>query len=118
MATFKDYTRVVEIEKSRESYEFDLFAVFYNPDNMEYWTGEDSGCSCPSPWEDNFNPETDLKGPYTFTEALRELDKMSVAASNFDQGWFVDQMTSERADLIKHAKEVGTFPAYSGDGWN
>lgn len=118
MVDFTDYTRVVEIELRRESYEFDLFGVFYNPDTREYWTGEDSGCSCPSPWDDNFVPDRDLKGPYTFTEALREMDKMAMEAPCKDTGWFVDQMMTQRAALIAHAKEAKTFPVYSSDGWN
>lgn len=117
MADFKEFIRVVEMELERESYEFDLFGVFFDPDTKEYWTGRDSGCSCPCPWEDNFNPKTDLKGPYEFTEALRALDTMSMEAPRRDTGWFVDQMMVVRGHLIAQAKEVGTFPD-SGIGWD
>lgn len=117
MVAFAEMTRVVELELRRESYEFDLFGVFFDPETKEYWTGRDSGCSCPSPWEDNFTPAADLSGPFTFTEALRELDKAAMGGPRADQGWFVDSMMSERTALIHHAKEAGTFPN-SGDGWN
>lgn len=112
MVAFKEMVRVVELDIRRASYEFDLFGVFFDPETKQYFTGEDSGCSCPLPWDDNFDPETDLKGPFTFTEALRELDKMAMEADARDQGWFVDSMMSERADLIAHAKEAGTFPEH------
>lgn len=44
-------TMVGEVEWADESYQFDLTAVWRADDGTLYW-GDDSGCSCPSPFED------------------------------------------------------------------
>lgn len=44
-------TTVGEIEWSEPDYSFDLTVVWRAGDGTLYW-GDDSGCSCPSPYED------------------------------------------------------------------
>jgi hypothetical protein len=43
-------TTVGEVELSSGSYEFDLFVVWQDSTGRYLW-GQDSGCSCPSPFE-------------------------------------------------------------------
>ena len=56
---------VAQADWSDGYYQFDIFAVFADAGNNLYY-GEDSGCSCPSPFE-NFNGLRSLT-PVTFTE--------------------------------------------------
>ena len=53
-------------------YEFDMLVV-WKEKRGRYWVGEDSGCSCPSPFED-FKGTDDLNGPYTKEELRKYLD--------------------------------------------
>ena len=43
---------VAEIEYSSGSYEFDTRVVWKKKDVHSFWTARDSGCSCPTPFED------------------------------------------------------------------
>jgi hypothetical protein len=57
------------------SYEFDIFVIWKKLDDNTLWYAQDSGCSCPTPFED-FNSLSDLT-PITeetwhgFKEALK-----------------------------------------------
>jgi len=64
------------IELSEPLYSFDLLAVLRNDDG--YFLGTDSGCSCPSPWE-NHRAE-DFTGPLTAEQAAEEITSLSEAA--------------------------------------
>lgn len=46
-----DLTFLFELEDPNASYSFDKIAVWEHQDGTLYW-GMDSGCSCPSPFED------------------------------------------------------------------
>lgn len=91
---------VTEMELNNESYEFDLFGIFW--DSEHYWTGRDSGCSCPVAWDDNFDPAT-CEGPFTYRQVLAELDKMASEHKNKGHGWFVDYYRGAREELRSHA---------------
>ena len=43
---------VGEVDCSDGAYQFDLFVVWYDPKQDDYFWGADSGCSCPTPFED------------------------------------------------------------------
>lgn len=43
--------KVAELSFNNESYEFDYRVVWQTPDGL-LWTARDSGCSCPTPFED------------------------------------------------------------------
>lgn len=47
---------VTEVEWYEPSYSFDTTAVLFSPETKEYWWADDSGCSCPSPFEDMTKP--------------------------------------------------------------
>lgn len=55
--------RVGEIEWSGDSYSFDLTGVWVDPRDGELYWGDDSGCSCPSPFEDVYQREQIEHGP-------------------------------------------------------
>lgn len=42
-----------EIDFSSGSYEFDILVVFQDVETGKFYYAEDSGCSCPSPFEDH-----------------------------------------------------------------
>ena len=60
---------VASIELYEEDYQFDIAAVFYK--DHKFYTGMDSGCSCPTPFED-FNSLEDFDGPFTKEHILNE----------------------------------------------
>lgn len=47
-----DYEEIAEVEWREESYEFDLTRVYQHRATGDLFYAEDSGCSCPSPFED------------------------------------------------------------------
>lgn len=53
---------VGEVSFDDDSYQFDLGVVWWHPERRVFFYAEDSGCSCPSPFED-----------YGDVEALGEL---------------------------------------------
>lgn len=44
--------RIVSSADAGECYEFDIVAVFQDVESGELFIGSDSGCSCPTPFED------------------------------------------------------------------
>lgn len=53
-------------------YEFDFTAV-WKESRGKYWVGSDSGCSCPSPFED-ITDINELDGPYNKDGLRKRLD--------------------------------------------
>lgn len=53
---------VGEFDWCEPDYSFDLLVV-WKESRGKYWIGEDSGCSCPSPFEDFYDINM-LDGPY------------------------------------------------------
>jgi hypothetical protein len=73
------YTTLGEIDFG-ESYEFDIYVVFVR--NGKVFYTQDSGCSCPSPFEDT--TEDDLE-EITDSMAFKEiLNEQSVGSAAFD----------------------------------
>lgn len=113
MTTMDDLQRPFEpIELRYMSYEFSQFGVFFDPNDSTYWTGRDSGCSCPTPWE-SVTGTDHLTGPKTFVEALRELDAVvnSDDEGEDSAGARIDAGRYARDRLIEFAKANGTFPS-------
>jgi len=48
---FVGFTKLDEIEWDNESYEFNLTGIWVRNSDGTLWTADDSGCSCPTPWE-------------------------------------------------------------------
>ncbi len=60
------------IDLSEPDYSFDLLAVFQSVENEnDYYLATDSGCSCPTPFEDYLDVES-LTGPLTYTQMVEE----------------------------------------------
>lgn len=57
------------VDLSEPDYSFDMLAVW--KDTEGFYLGTDSGCSCPSPFE-NYDGKSDLTGPLTADQAVGE----------------------------------------------
>lgn len=110
MVKVSDLHRVAQFDIEQISYEFYIYGVFFDPRESKYYLLQDSGCSCPGEWEDERVEVGPENGPFTFTEALRGLDKYSMESSQNDQGWFVDGVMAARYAFIEFTKANGTFP--------
>ena len=67
---------VGEISFDDDSYQFDMGVVWWHPEQRRFYYAEDSGCSCPSPFEDFTTIESlgeplDLGGLTAKLRALR-----------------------------------------------
>lgn len=113
MVNVSDLTRVAQFDIEQISYEFHIYGIFVDPRDNTYYLLQDSGCSCPGEWEDERVEIGADDGPFTFTEALRGLDKWSAEHGANDQGWFVDGMMAARYAFVEFAKGNGTFPGNS-----
>lgn len=84
-----------EVQWGPRSYDFDISGVFVNTETGQVYYAEDSGCSCPSPWE------------YTRVSALTEITRV--------QDW-IDHTESRLAeqyyDWSSDADEKSTLAAH------
>lgn len=82
------YLKVVaSIEDENLSYEFHIIAVWRDSRTNKLYWGEDSGCSCPSPFED-CSSEADLnplnKASWDeFVTRVENLNGKSISSSDF-----------------------------------
>jgi hypothetical protein len=85
-------TPLGEIEFSEPNYSFD-FGVVWVTENKKYYFGQDSGCSCPSPFDGwGIN---DLEGPFDRAEIIEFLTELE--PNTYDPS---PQFQSDRVDLI------------------
>ncbi len=91
--------KVGEVEDPQAFYSFNTFAIWRAADGTLYW-GQDSGCSCPSPFE-NVRSLSDLK---TGGSGEAAADALEWAESFNPEGrsW-VSQSTYETAKADAHA---------------
>lgn len=76
---------------SEPCYSFDLAWVLGTPEG--FYLGTDSGCSCPSPFE-NYRSLDDFTGPLTADQAIEELDNLARRFDyDYDRGGY---STTER----------------------
>lgn len=71
---YDDLTEVGEADLSEPNYSFDLIGAWKDPDGGIYLS-TDSGCSCPTPWEDHRQIE-DFTGPLTVEQAVEEAESL------------------------------------------
>lgn len=69
-------TKVAEVDLAEPCYSFDLLAVFADGEGL--YLATDSGCSCPTPFED-YNGKADMTGPLTVDQALEEASSLKAA---------------------------------------
>ena len=70
----EDFNTVLigDFELSEPSYSFDTVAV-WRDERGQFWVGQDSGCSCPLPFED-IRDLNSLDGPHTRTTLQAALE--------------------------------------------
>ena len=81
-----------EVEWTGESYQFDITAVWYHPESGLFYWGDDSGCSCPTPFEDVH----DLSG----LEAGNRFDVIHHLEARGDEGFYSEHAGMEMVNLI------------------
>lgn len=86
-----------EFEFSEPSYSFDTLVV-WKEGRGRYWIGMDSGCSCPSPFEDVTDINS-LDGPHTKDGLRKRLD--FIVNERADDGWGYS-----KAELKKSASDI------------
>lgn len=91
---------VDDFERSDESYQFDITRVMFDVERRAYRVGRDSGCSCPTPFED-FNDDSDWGAPLSMNEAIN-----SVLADHTVPSCLDDKLACVAA-IRKHAQENG-----------
>jgi hypothetical protein len=91
-------TQVDEIDLSDGCYQFDLVVVWKHEDGKHYWAN-DSGCSCPSPFE--LYTTLDQLTPLVSDHDMMQLIKMVDGDSPYSQYTTVE----ERAKFINTVRE-------------
>lgn len=76
-----------EVEWNDYPYEFDLTGVWKNKEG--YWIASDSGCSCPTPFDNHRFPD-DFEGPFTFHEAAANLQEQEFEITSNAQAQVVN----------------------------
>lgn len=92
------------IQWDEPCYSFDITAVWYHRDTGTFYWGSDSGCSCPSPFE-NVTDKSQLNSG-TFHQAAAALQTRHDAY--VDDGWteLRSEVGAEIADLIARMREL------------
>lgn len=73
---------VGEVSFNDDSYQFDMAAVWWDPERRVFFYVEDSGCSCPSPFEEYRDVES-LGEPLTLAALTGKLRGLSTPADGF-----------------------------------
>ncbi len=89
---------VGEFDWSEPDYSFDMLVV-WKESRGKYWVGEDSGCSCPSPFED-ITDINELDGPYTKDGLRKRLNFL--IEERTDDGYY----GYPKATLKRYASEI------------
>jgi hypothetical protein len=87
-----DLEPVCEIDYSDGSYQFDLRVIWRHKPTGKLYTGRDSGCSCPSPFEDFTNIEDldPFDADFLVNEATKEAGESYYGGDDTRQ--FIDQV--------------------------
>lgn len=88
---------VGEISWHEPCYDFDLTAV-WKKSRGEYYLASDSGCSCPSPFED-FTSVESLEGPMNKDSLKSRLDQLVKENANATYGY-------SEAELRKQSRAI------------
>ena len=93
---------VGDFEFSEPNYSFDM-CVVWKEARGKYWVGEDSGCSCPSPFE-GVGDINELDGPYNKAGLKTRLEwivKERVNEDDSGYSWY-----RSRAELMKDVDNI------------
>lgn len=89
-----------EIEDNNQDYTFDILAVFRHVPSNKMWYGRDSGCSCPSPFEDYYIDLSNLKSD------LEPLNKETLAEFERAVNAYDTVHIEERHKLIEDVRAL------------
>lgn len=87
------YRTIEEIELSEPCYSFDLLVVWENKVDGTLWYATDSGCSCPSPFEE------------TTVEDLRPFDYSEIE-SIVREGYGYEEMKASIEDSLRRLRKL------------
>ena len=91
--------QIAELDFSSGCYEFDLTVVWQDGDGR-LWYGDDSGCSCPAPFEGTgLNDLTPIKSAHEFNEHLKARQKPDVLGLTYVND-------SERLAVVAKVREA------------
>ena len=65
---------VAEIDYSTGSYEFDTRVVWKVKGHLIFYTARDSGCSCPTPFEDYYSPIANVRRGWSEDKPIDKLN--------------------------------------------
>lgn len=91
-----------EIEWSEPNYDFDM-TVVWKSKRGQYWVGSDSGCSCPSPFED-FKGVEDLDGPYDKRALRTQLNHMIRNKNDRSYGYGEAELRKQAGSILGRIK--------------
>lgn len=91
-------------ELSEPSYSFDTVIVLKRLSDNTFWAAHDSGCSCPTPFEDRYFP-----GDFTQIKNWREIKDFiaEYQYDSYDSSYSTDQIVED----TKNAMQVSSAPA-------
>lgn len=108
--------QVAEAERSEPCYSFDTIVVWYREEDNKYYWAQDSGCSCPSPFED-FGCRMSGDETLDSVEIQEVLDKMESgdvlrairalvdsADDSYDRAYAAREMNHALGELIEFQK--------------
>jgi hypothetical protein len=99
-----------DIDWSMESYQFNMTVVLVDPSTGLFYTIDDAGCSCPSPFE-NHTSRTDLGEPMTAWEVIQELEEERDRIMAIDDRWNTyGHVPGDVADLIQDIRNYNHVP--------
>jgi hypothetical protein len=93
--------KVAEVDLSQPDYSFDVLVAW--ADEKGFYLGTDSGCSCPTPFED-YDGRKDMTGPLTADQALEEAS--SIKSTSYEPNY----------DIEAWNKFVSTVRAFKFEG--
>ena len=70
-------TKVGEFELQEANYSFDIFAVWHDPITKKFYSASDSGCSCPTPFDEitSRSDMTEHENGHAVVAAIRAIEK-------------------------------------------
>lgn len=86
-------------------YEFDIVAAFYDPKGDCYYAARTSGCSCPSPWDDD---ATEVKGPMrSRRECLQAFRQLAEQGDEYiSSAYPASQAIDATQNILNHTPEA------------
>lgn len=95
------FETIAELEFSNGDYQYDTIVVWYRKEDDSYWYAVDSGCSCPTPFE-----ECSIELA-KYDDIMNEIDRSYISNNNFeaDKQHFIEKLRGR--GLHKHAQTPG-----------